>query len=175
MGDPHGRRRHRPAGRTGVSCLTGARAEIEAGRAGYSARPLFWLADPADLFFLQVQGSGRVRLPDGSVIRVGYDGKNGRPYTPIGRVLAEQGALAARRGDDAVRSGPGSTANPAQAQAVMDRNEDYVFFRVLTDADAGTWSAGRAGRERCWPGRSAAVDRQASRSAHRSSSTPPTR
>ena len=136
-----------------------SRAEIEAGRVGDAARPLFWLADPADLFFLQVQGSGRVRLPDGSVMRVAYDGKNGRPYTPIGRVLVERRALApADVTMQSVRAW--LAAYPAQAGGVMDRNADYVFFRVLTDADPGLGPPGALGVE-LQAGRTAAVDRHA--------------
>ena len=135
------------------------RAEIEAGRAGYAARPLLWLADPADLFLLQVQGAGRIRLADGTVVRVAYDGHNGRAYVPLGRVLVEQGALPADGVTlPAVRAW--LTAHPAQARAVMDRNDDYVFFRVLLDADAGEGPPGALG-VRLQPGRAAAVDRRA--------------
>ena len=135
------------------------RAEIEAGRAGQATHPLLWLADPADLFFLQIQGSGRVRLPDGQVVQVGYDGKNGRPYTPIGRVLAEQGALSPQ--DVTMQSiRAWLAAHPAQARAVMDRNEDYVFFRVISDAPSGMGPPGALGTH-LLPGRTAAVDRAA--------------
>jgi membrane-bound lytic murein transglycosylase A len=136
-----------------------SRAEIEAGQIGDAARKLLWLADPVDLFFLQIQGAGRVQLPDNSFVRVGYDGKNGRPYTPIGRVLVQMNALA-----------PGAVtmqsirawlaAHPAQAKSVMDRNEDYVFFRVLMDAEPGLGPPGALGVNLV-PGRSAAVDRRA--------------
>ena len=134
------------------------RADITAGRAA-AARPLLWLADPVDLFFLQVQGSGRVRLPDGAVMRLGYDGKNGRPYTPIGRVLVQQQALA----PDAVTMQSVRawlTAHPGEAGAVMDRNEDYVFFRVLSGADERLGPPGALGVA-LLPGRTAAVDRAA--------------
>ncbi len=134
------------------------RADIVAGRAA-TARPLLWLADPVDLFFLQVQGSGRVRLPDGGVVRLGYDGKNGRPYTPIGRVLVAQQALA----PDAVTMQSVRawlTGHPGQAGAVMDRNEDYVFFRVLSGADDRLGPPGALGVA-LLPGRTAAVDRAA--------------
>jgi len=133
-----------------------ARAEIEAGAIGSAARALFWLRDPADLFFLQIQGAGRIRLPDGSVMRVTYDGKNGRPYTPIGRVLVEQNALSI--GDVTMQSiRAWLTAHPGQAKSVMDRNEDYVFFRVLTDTDNGKGPPGALGVN-LTKERSAAVD-----------------
>ena len=136
-----------------------SRAEIEAGRAGAAARPLLWVAGPADLFLLQVQGAGRIRLADGSVIRVAYDGKNGRPTTPIGRVLIERGALApADVTMQTIRAW--LAVNPGQAGAVMDRNEDYVFFRVLTGADPGLGPPGALGTN-LLAGRAAAVDRHA--------------
>ncbi len=135
------------------------RAEIEAGKAAGTTRTLFWLADPADLFFLQVQGSGRVRLPDNSIVRLGYDGKNGRPYTPIGRVLVEQGALASQ--DVTMQSiRAWLAAHPGQSKAVMDHNEDYVFFRVLTDVGADAGPPGALGVN-LLAGRTAAVDRAA--------------
>ena len=59
-----------------------------------------WAADPIDLFFLQIQGSGRLLLPDGGVMRIGYDGQNGREYVAIGRLLRERGILPHRRRDD---------------------------------------------------------------------------
>ena len=155
--DPHGAPR---VGRVEGGALVPywTRADIMAGRAT-AARPLLWLADPVDLFFLQVQGSGRVRLPDGALVRLGYDGKNGRPYTPIGRVLEQQQALAS----DAVtmQSVRGwLTSHPGQAAAVMDRNEDYVFFRVLGGAVDRLGPPGALGVE-LLPGRTAAVDRAA--------------
>jgi membrane-bound lytic murein transglycosylase A len=133
------------------------RAEIEAGRADGATHALLYLADPADLFFLQIQGSGRVRLPDGAVVRLGYDGKNGRAYTPIGRVLEQQGALPA--GDVTMQSiRAWLDAHRAQARAVMDRNDDYVFFKVLTSVDEGMGPPGALGVD-LLAGRSAAVDR----------------
>ena len=133
-----------------------SRAEIEAGAMGKAARPLLWLHDPVDLFFLQVQGAGRVRLPDGSVIRVGYDGKNGRPYTPIGRVLLERNALASN--DISMQSIKAwLVAHPTEAKGVMDQNQDYVFFRILIDTDVLAGPPGALGVALV-AGRSAAVD-----------------
>jgi membrane-bound lytic murein transglycosylase A len=135
------------------------RAQIEDGALGTSGRPLFYLADPVDLFFLQIQGAGRIRLPDGSVMRVGYGGKNGRTYTPIGRVLLAQHALAP---DDVNMQSIRAwlEAHRDQARAVMDTNEDYVFFRVLTDADSSMGPPGALGVN-LLAGRTAAVDRHA--------------
>jgi membrane-bound lytic murein transglycosylase A len=135
-----------------------SRADIEAGAIGMAAHPLLWLHDPVDLFFLQIQGAGRVRLPDGTVVRLGYDGKNGRPYTPIGRLLLESNALAAN--DVNMQSIKAwLAAHPGEAKALMDRNEDYVFFRVLADTDIWDGPPGALGVNLV-AGRSAAVDPQ---------------
>jgi membrane-bound lytic murein transglycosylase A len=114
------------------------RAAIEAEQ-----RPaLLWLADPVDRFFLQIQGSGRVRLPDGSVRRVGYDGQNGRPYVPIGRVLVQQGAIPRDKVSmQSIRAWL-EAAGPERARAVMDENPAYVFFRpVAARPDQGPTGA----------------------------------
>jgi membrane-bound lytic murein transglycosylase A len=123
---------------------------------GPSAQPLLWLRDPVDLFFLQVQGAGRVRLPDGSVVRVGYDGKNGRAYTPIGGVLVAQNAMApADVNMQSIKAW--LAAHPALAKSVMDRNDDYVFFRILKTEDAVAGPPGALGVD-LTAGRSVAVD-----------------
>ena len=85
----------RIAGRVTQGRLTPfeSRAELEALDAHDPGEVLVWVDDPVDAFFLHIQGSGRVVLPDGKTVRVGYDGQNGHPYTAIGRVLREQGAL----------------------------------------------------------------------------------
>jgi membrane-bound lytic murein transglycosylase A len=123
---------------------------------GDAARPLLWLQDPVDLFFLQIQGAGRVRLPDGTVTRVSYDGKNGRDYTPIGRLLLQRNALAAQ--DISMQSiRAWLEAHPADAKGLMDENEDYVFFRILADTDVLAGPPGALGVNLV-AGRSAAVD-----------------
>jgi membrane-bound lytic murein transglycosylase A len=132
------------------------RSEIEAGAIGAAAHPLVWLASASDLFFLQLQGAGRVRLSDGNVIRVAYDGKNGRAYTPIGGVLVAENAIAAA--DVSMQSIKAwLAANPSRAKAVMDRNDDYVFFRLLGDDDPLIGPPGALGVS-LTAGRSAAVD-----------------
>jgi membrane-bound lytic murein transglycosylase A len=89
-----------------------------------------WVADPVDLFFLQIQGSGRLRQPDGSVMRIGYAGQNGREYTAIGRLMRERGTLAPpitmQRIVEWLR------ANPEEWRALMRENKSYVFFQELT-------------------------------------------
>jgi membrane-bound lytic murein transglycosylase A len=133
------------------------RADIEAGTTGTHTHVLFWLRSPIDLFFLQVQGSGRIRLPDGGVLRVTYDGRNGRPYTPIGRVLIAQNAMAAPDVSmQTIRAW--LEAHPDQAKRVMDTNEDYVFFRAVIHADSDFGPPGAMGVDLA-AGRSAAVDR----------------
>jgi membrane-bound lytic murein transglycosylase A len=134
-----------------------SRAEIEAGALGGAAQPLAWLTSPIDLFFAQIQGSALIQLPDGTARQLVFDARNGRPYTPIGRVLSEQGAITA--GDVSMQSiRAWLEAHPDQAKAVMDRNESYVFFRLAPDADAGLDPPGALGVA-LTAGRSAAVDR----------------
>ena len=128
------------------------RSEIEAGALAGHGLELAWVDDPVDAFFLAVQGSGRVILPDGQVMRVGYDGENGQPYVTIGRVLASQGVPADQITMPFLRRwiadhGPDGTA-------LMDKNPSYIFFRQLK-GDGPMGAQGVA----LTPGRSAAVDR----------------
>src|SRR5437867_11678848 len=69
------------------------RAEIEAGRLGVSARVLAWARDPVDVFFMEVEGSGTLRFPDGREVRIGHAATNGRPYRSIGRLLIDEGKI----------------------------------------------------------------------------------
>jgi membrane-bound lytic murein transglycosylase A len=134
------------------------RAEIEAGAMGDAARPIAYLASPVDLFFAQIQGSVRVQLAEGGVMQLVFAGRNGRPYTPIGRVLVEQHILA----PDQVSMQSIRTwldAHPDQAKSLMDRNESYVFFREADDADPNLGPPGALGVD-LTAGRSAAVDKR---------------
>lgn len=107
------------------------RGAIDDGALAGRGLEIAWAADPIELFFLQIQGSGRLRLPDGSVMRIGYDSQNGRDYVGIGRRLREMNAL-----------GPGEStmdgivrwlrANPEPGRALMRENKSYIFFRELT-------------------------------------------
>lgn len=109
------------------------RTEIEEGGIAGRGLEIAWAADPVEFFFLQVQGSGRLKLPDGSIMRIGYDGQNGRDYTGIGRLMRERGLL-----------GPGQTsmqgmvawlnAHPEEGRAIMRENKSWVFFKELTGA-----------------------------------------
>ena len=129
------------------------RAEIERGALARDHLALLWVASPIDAFFLQIQGSGRVRLPDGSLVAVGYAGDNGRPYVAIGRLLIERGALTRDQVSLAtIRAW--LKAHPDEAGALMDANPSYVFFREIT-GPAPLGSEGVA----LTPGRSLAVDR----------------
>ena len=131
------------------------RAQIEQGALKGKNLELLYFTDPVDVFFMQIQGSGRVRLPDGSVIRLHYDGKNGHPYTSIGRYLIDKGLLAA----DKVSMGALGRwlkADPDRGKMVMWQNSSYVFFRELKGEEAkGPLGAMNAALT---PGRSLAVD-----------------
>ena len=134
------------------------RAEIEHGALDHRGLELFWLADPAEAFFLQVQGSGRVRLYDRTIVRVGYAGQNGRLYVPIGRLLAERGEIPADQVSmQTIRDW--LAAHPDKAQALMNENPSYVFFRELPGIPADEGAPGAFGVPLS-PGRSLAIDPQ---------------
>ncbi len=109
------------------------RTAIEQGALAGRGLEIAWAADPVELFFLQIQGSGRLRLPDGGVMRIGYASQNGRDYTGIGKLMLDRGLLkpgqASMQGIMAYLR-----ANPAQGTAIMRENKSYVFFRELTGA-----------------------------------------
>ncbi|WP_417518931.1 murein transglycosylase A [Minwuia sp.] len=115
---------------------------------------LIWLADPVDAFFLEIQGSGRIVMPDGSVAYIGYAGQNGHAYRAIGRDLIAQGHVPrAKMSMQAIRQW--LSENPDQANAIMDLNRSYVFF---TERD----KEGAIGAEGVvlTPDRSIAIDRR---------------
>jgi membrane-bound lytic murein transglycosylase A len=123
------------------------RTQIEDGALAGQGLELAWAADPAELFFLQVQGSGRLRAPDGTVMRIGYAGENGWPYTGIGSVM---------NGEGLIGTGPGQYAgsmqgilryirdHPVEGRALMRQDRSYIFFRDTT-AIAGNPSTGPVG------------------------------
>ncbi len=134
-----------------------SRAQIDRGALGRRGLEILWLRDPVDLFFLQVQGSGRIRLPDGQIVRLGYAGRNGQPYVPLGRLLVAGGQLPAD--GVSMQSIRGwLTAHPAEAGPLMERNPNYVFFRLLDDVAPNQGPPGALGVT-LTPLRSAAVDR----------------
>lgn len=109
------------------------RAEIEDGALTGRTKVLAWASDPVELFFLQVQGSGRLRLPDGSVMRIGYAGQNGHDYVGIGALMRDRGLL---QPGQASMQGLMAwlRANPVEGRAIMRENKSWVFFRELTGA-----------------------------------------
>ena len=130
------------------------RSEIEHGLAPLRGREILWVDDPIELFFLHIQGSGRVRLPGGETVRVGFAEHNGHLYKSIGRILVERGELAA---DKASMQGIKQWAakNPNKVAPLLQQNPAYVFFRELPDSPSGP--IGALGVP-LTPGRSIAVD-----------------
>ncbi len=106
------------------------RAEIDTGKAALQGRELFWVEDAVDLFFLHIQGSGRIELPDGSLVKVGYAEQNGHPYVSIGKKLVEMGEL---KLEEASMQGIKGWAQqyPEKLAALLAQNPSYVFFREL--------------------------------------------
>jgi membrane-bound lytic murein transglycosylase A len=134
------------------------RAAIEAGALSGRQLELLWVDDPVDRFFLEIQGSGQVRLPDGRTVRVGYADQNGRPYRAIGKDLIEIGAIPRERMSmQAIRAW--LNANPTAAPGMMARNPSYVFFTELDGLAAESGPLGAQGVP-LTPGRSLAVDRK---------------
>lgn len=116
------------------------RGEIDDGALEGSEQPIAWAADYLELFFLQVQGSGRLRAPDGTVMRIGYAATNGFPFTGPGSILRSLGKLGNGPGQY-----PGSMQgikryireNPTAGRELLRANQSYIFFRELTAADHG--------------------------------------
>lgn len=157
-----------PSGETLTSarrCADGAlhpyptRQAIEAAPA--DAAPLAWLADPVELFLVQVQGSARLRFPDGATMALTYDGRNGWPYTSIGRLMIERGLVAPgemslERLKAELRAMGVAPGQPGRR--LMQENRSYVFFRLDDSADRRLGPIGGAGCA-LTPFRSIAVDR----------------
>lgn len=130
-----------------------SRSDIERGALDGQHLAFLWVDDPVDAFFLQIQGSGRIRLADDSLVQIGYDGQNGQPYVPIGRLLVERGALDRDSVSmQAIRAW--IKDHPEAGTALMDENPSYVFFRELQ----GDGPVGAQGVV-LTAGRSLAVDR----------------
>jgi membrane-bound lytic murein transglycosylase A len=112
------------------------RAQIENGAAPVRGREIAWVDDPIDLFFLQIQGSGRIQLDNGETMRVGYANQNGHKYRSIGRVLIARGDLPLEK-----TSMQGIKAwiqrNPARMTELLNQNASYVFFRELPGGQDG--------------------------------------
>lgn len=104
------------------------RAQIEDGALAPRNLELCYLKDPSDLLFAQIQGSARVHLTDGSLLRITYDSHNGQPYTPVGRILIERGIIPREEMSmDRIRKW--MTENPEGAKELRRQNKSYVFFR----------------------------------------------
>lgn len=113
-----------------------SRTEIENGQAPVRGKELLWVDDPVELFFLQIQGSGRVRLETGETVRVGYADQNGHPYRSIGKWLVDNGELTL---DKASMQGikDWATRNPGRLRELLHSNPSYVFFRELPNSQGG--------------------------------------
>jgi membrane-bound lytic murein transglycosylase A len=107
------------------------RAAIENGSLEGKGLEIAYAADTIEFFFLQVQGSGRLRLTDGSVIRIGYDSQNGLPYTGIGKLMKDRGLL--KPGETSMQGlGNYLRANPQEGRKIMQENKSFVFFKEQT-------------------------------------------
>ncbi len=109
------------------------RTQIEEGALSGRGLEIAWAADAVEFFFLQVQGSGRLKQPDGSIMRIGYDSQNGRDYTGIGKLMKDRGLLAPGQSTmqgimDWLRS------HPEEGRAIMRENKSWVFFKEITGA-----------------------------------------
>ncbi|MEW5424544.1 murein transglycosylase A [Amorphus sp. 3PC139-8] len=120
------------------------RAAISAGALAGRGLELAWLADPVDAFFMQVQGSGRLRFRDGTTLRVSYAGKTGHPYTAIGRIVVARGHLSADALDyQSLRDW--LKGHPDEARKIMDLNRSYIFFAPVDGLDEADGPVGAAG------------------------------
>jgi len=133
------------------------RSQIVKGKLKGHGLELVWVDDPVAAFFLQIQGSGRVRLTDGRMMRIGYAGTNGCGYHPIGKTLMERGALS--RGNVSRQSiRKWLRAHPREAESIMSLNRSYVFFKARDTKDPREGPVGSQGVP-LTPERSLAVDR----------------
>ena len=111
-----------------------SRGEIDARGSALAAPIIAWSADPVELFFLQIQGSGQVQLDNGERLRVGYADENGHPYRSLGRHLVERNELLLEQASmQGIKAW--AAANPARLQVGLSPNPSYVFFRVLPTSD----------------------------------------
>jgi len=131
--------RGRVDGRRVVPYLT--RAEIERRGTAFDARVIAWVADPVELFFLQIQGSGQVRLAGGERLRLGFADHNGHPYRSLGRHLIDRGELALEQASmQGIKAW--AAANSAKLQEALNQNPRYVFFREMPPGDGPVGALG---------------------------------
>lgn len=134
-----------------------SRAEIDSGALDGQGLELVWVDNAVDAFFLHIQGSGRVVLPDGRLLRVGYAGQNGHPYLAIGRMLIERGQVRREAMSmQAIRAWLAQAGSPT-AQSVLQANASYVFFRLVEGLSPDEGPIGAMGVP-LTPMRSVAVD-----------------
>jgi len=120
------------------------RAAIEDGALKGRALELCWLRDPVDAFFIHIQGSARVRLEDGKLLRINYDASNGFPYTPVGRILIERGIIPREQMSmDAIRTY--FAEEPEDAREIMRMNKSFAFFREVRELPPDSEPAGAQG------------------------------
>jgi membrane-bound lytic murein transglycosylase A len=150
-------RGQRTAGRVANGSLVpyASREQIVAGALAGRAPVIAWAEDPIDVFFMEIQGSGRLAFIDGGAIHVAYEAQNGHPYVAIGREFITRGILPREQVSmQSIRAWLAANPGP-QAAEMMNRNPSYVFFRTL-DGDGPVGAEGVA----LSPGRSLAVDRK---------------
>jgi membrane-bound lytic murein transglycosylase A len=133
------------------------RAAIDNGALTRKTPVTAYLADPVDAFMLQIQGSGRILLPNGNLLRVGFNGQNGQPYTPIGRIMVADGYLAANNVSFQTIAA-WLKSHPDQAPALMEQNARYVYLKPLGDLPNNLGAPGTLGVP-LTAGRSLAVDK----------------
>ena len=121
------------------------RAAIESGALRGRGLEIAWLEDPVEVFFLHIQGSGRIRMTDGHVIRVGYAGRNGHAYRSVGKERVARGTMTA---DQVSAQGIKSYVrnNPTSGAAYLNVNPSYIFFRKIGDLPADKGPIGAMGR-----------------------------
>lgn len=132
------------------------RSVIEGGLLRGRGLEIAWLDDPVEVYFLQIQGSGRILMPDGHVMRVGYGGKNGQPYRSVGQEMVRRGTHTLDQ-VSAQEIRAWVKRNGAVGQALLNHNPSYVFFRKLDDLPADRGPIGAMGRS-ITTLRSAAID-----------------
>jgi membrane-bound lytic murein transglycosylase A len=116
------------------------RAEIDAGKASIAGKALVHVTDPVDAFFVQIQGSGRVQLAEGGVMRVGYADQNGHPFRSVARVLIDRGEMTLGEASmQGIRDW--GRRHPDRLPQLLDENPSYVFFREVTPPAPGTLEA----------------------------------
>ena len=126
-----------------------ANSEVLEGR----ARTLAWIKDPVDLFFLQIQGSGKIYLDNGNTINVHYNDTNGHPYRSIGKLLLDEGKIS-RKEMSMQKIREYLRSHPEEAENILNYNPSYVFFKIEKDGPLGCLNV------KLTPGRSIALDRR---------------